>query len=230
VEALSCVVRLIQAHWDWMHARLPSRDLPLSPLEAPTAAGAGTSTPTGGPSRAGTPPPPGEEAAAAAAADPAAAAAAAAALRREPSAVSSSASSTTGVPAVPFAAPAQKIRSSVNVNDLRNQKQQFQEGVALFNMKPKKGVAALQANGFVGTGAADVARFLYDTKGLKKTAVGEYLGEGETFPIQAMHAYIDLFDFTGIEFDESIRKLLGAFRLPGEAQKIDRIIEKFSER
>lgn len=37
-------------------------------------------------------------------------------------------------------------------------------------------------------------------------------------------------DFTGMVFDEAIRYFLQGFRLPGEAQKIDRMMEKFAER
>lgn len=37
-------------------------------------------------------------------------------------------------------------------------------------------------------------------------------------------------DFTGMVFDEAIRHFLQGFRLPGEAQKIDRMMEKFAER
>lgn len=33
----------------------------------------------------------------------------------------------------------------------------------------------------------------------------------------------------GQAIDQALRKLLGGFRLPGEAQKIDRIMEKFAE-
>ena len=33
-----------------------------------------------------------------------------------------------------------------------------------------------------------------------------------------------------MEFDEAIRHFLSGFRLPGEAQKIDRMMEKFAER
>ncbi|RWW71365.1 hypothetical protein BHE74_00020898 [Ensete ventricosum] len=36
--------------------------------------------------------------------------------------------------------------------------------------------------------------------------------------------------FSGLEFDTAIREFLKGFRLPGEAQKIDRIMEKFAER
>lgn len=45
-----------------------------------------------------------------------------------------------------------------------------------------------------------------------------------------MHAYIDAMDFTGHKFDDAIRMFLLDFRLPGEAQKIDRLMEKFAER
>lgn len=45
-----------------------------------------------------------------------------------------------------------------------------------------------------------------------------------------MYAYIDQMDFNGMEFVASLRYLLLEFRLPGEAQKIDRIMEKFAGR
>ena len=45
-----------------------------------------------------------------------------------------------------------------------------------------------------------------------------------------MHAYIDALDFTGLELDEALRLCISRFRIPGEAQKIDRIMEKFAER
>ena len=45
-----------------------------------------------------------------------------------------------------------------------------------------------------------------------------------------MYAYIDQMDFGGVEFVAALRQLLGKFRLPGEAQKIDRLMEKFAGR
>ena len=40
-------------------------------------------------------------------------------------------------------------------------------------------------------------------------------------------SYVSHMDFTGLTFDEAIREYLceGGFRLPGEAQKIDRLLE-----
>ena len=45
-----------------------------------------------------------------------------------------------------------------------------------------------------------------------------------------MHAFVDQLDFTNIEFVDAMRLFLQAFRLPGEAQKIDRFMLKFAER
>ena len=45
-----------------------------------------------------------------------------------------------------------------------------------------------------------------------------------------MHAFVDQLDFTNIDFVDAMRLFLQAFRLPGEAQKIDRFMLKFAER
>jgi Sec7-like guanine-nucleotide exchange factor len=45
-----------------------------------------------------------------------------------------------------------------------------------------------------------------------------------------MHAFIDMMDFSNMKFTEAMRTFLQAFRLPGEAQKIDRFMLKFAER
>ena len=45
-----------------------------------------------------------------------------------------------------------------------------------------------------------------------------------------MYAYVDQIDFGGMDFVSALRHLLSKFRLPGEAQKIDRIMEKFAGR
>jgi brefeldin A-inhibited guanine nucleotide-exchange protein len=45
-----------------------------------------------------------------------------------------------------------------------------------------------------------------------------------------MHAFVDYLDFKNLPFVDALRALLQAFRLPGEAQKIDRYMLKFAER
>ena len=45
-----------------------------------------------------------------------------------------------------------------------------------------------------------------------------------------MHAFVDQLDFTNLGFVDALRQFLQSFRLPGEAQKIDRFMLKFAER
>ena len=48
--------------------------------------------------------------------------------------------------------------------------------------------------------------------------------------IAIMHAFVDLMDFSNLAFVDALRMFLQSFRLPGEAQKIDRFMLKFAER
>ena len=48
--------------------------------------------------------------------------------------------------------------------------------------------------------------------------------------VAIMHAFVDCLDFRNLEFIDALRLFLQAFRLPGEAQKIDRFMLKFAER
>jgi brefeldin A-inhibited guanine nucleotide-exchange protein len=45
-----------------------------------------------------------------------------------------------------------------------------------------------------------------------------------------MCAYVDLMDFHGRDIVSALRNFLEGYRLPGEAQKIDRLMEKFAAR
>ncbi|MCO5583638.1 hypothetical protein L7F22_037551 [Adiantum nelumboides] len=112
----------------------------------------------------------------------------------------------------------------------RAYKLELQEGISLFNKKPRKGIDFLVKANKVGDSPEELCIFLKNTSGLDKGMIGDYLGENEELSLRVMHAYVDSFNFQGMEFDDAIRTLLLGFRLPGEAQKIDRIMEKFAER
>ena len=104
-------------------------------------------------------------------------------------------------------------------------------GIRLFNFKPKRGVKALQGDGFIKSSSPeDIAAFILQTDALDKGMVGEYLGEGEPQNVAIMHAFVDSMDFNRRRFVDALRQFLQSFRLPGEAQKIDRFMLKFAER
>ncbi|KAJ7001931.1 brefeldin A-inhibited guanine nucleotide-exchange protein 1-like isoform X1 [Populus alba x Populus x berolinensis] len=112
----------------------------------------------------------------------------------------------------------------------RAYKIELQKGISIFNRKPSKGIEFLINAKKVGGSPEEVAAFLKNTTGLNETVIGDYLGERDEFCLRVMHAYVDSFNFKVMGFGEAIRFFLRGFRLPGEAQKIDRIMEKFAER
>jgi Sec7-like guanine-nucleotide exchange factor len=50
----------------------------------------------------------------------------------------------------------------------------------------------------------------------------------DEFCSKVLTIYVSGFDLVGLGFDDALRKFLAAFRLPGEAQKIDRIMHAFA--
>ncbi|OBZ76081.1 Protein transport protein sec71 [Grifola frondosa] len=105
------------------------------------------------------------------------------------------------------------------------------EGIKKFNFKPKRGIQFFLETGFISSNSPeDIARFLLETDGLGKAAIGEYMGEGDEQNIAIMHAFVDMLDLSDLPFVNALRLFLQAFRLPGEAQKIDRYMLKFAER
>ena len=110
-------------------------------------------------------------------------------------------------------------------------KSSLREGVAMFNHDPVKGLRAMIDAGVVQDDPEAIAAFLIDSKNvLDAEAVGELLGHHADRSINVMQSYVRGFNFSGMTVDEALRTLLKGFRLPGEAQKIDRIMERFAEK
>ncbi|XP_017770419.1 PREDICTED: cytohesin-1 isoform X2 [Nicrophorus vespilloides] len=99
-----------------------------------------------------------------------------------------------------------------------------------FNMDPKKGIEYLIENGLLQETPESVAQFLHKGEGLNKTAIGDYLGEKNDFNENVLKAFVELHDFTDLILVQALRQFLWSFRLPGEAQKIDRMMECFAKR
>lgn len=135
----------------------------------------------------------------------------------------------------------------------------FLSSLHSFNKKPKRGIQYLQDQGMLGATAEDIAQFLHQEDRLDtvrdytslnyttlcsqaikafrlliplhpQTQVGEFLGENIKFNKEVMYCYVDQLDFCGRDFVSALRAFLEGFRLPGEAQKIDRLMEKFAAR
>ncbi|KAJ6665619.1 hypothetical protein lerEdw1_001989 [Lerista edwardsae] len=113
---------------------------------------------------------------------------------------------------------------------IKQQKEIIEHGIELFNKKSKRGLQYLQEQGMLGVSVEDIAQFLHQEERLCSSQVGEYLGDSNKFNKEVMYAYVDQLDFCGKDFVSALRIFLEGFRLPGEAQKIDRLMEKFAAR
>jgi Sec7-like guanine-nucleotide exchange factor len=157
-----------------------------------------------------------------------------------------------GEPAAVVASTEPVTNVAERINDAfemkRNAEQNFEIGAVKFTLSLKGGLNYFFENGLVQRRARDVALFFLQHKEkLDKTQMGEALGRepdaalvkekgldpeegGPGFWTLLLHHYVDSLNFTDMVFDDAIRLFLSGFRLPGEAQKIDRIMEKFAEK
>ncbi|KAK6201186.1 GDP/GTP exchange factor for ARF [Scheffersomyces amazonensis] len=113
----------------------------------------------------------------------------------------------------------------------RTKKTTFIKCTELLNEKPKKGLKALQDGGFIKSSedAEEIAKFFFTKAGrLNKKVLGEFLAKPDN--IELLKHFMNLFDFDGLRVDEALRLLLKSFRLPGEAQQIERVVETFAEK
>jgi len=105
------------------------------------------------------------------------------------------------------------------------------KGIHKFNMKPKDGLKFFYANKFIEEDSPeDHARFFVETDRLSKTEIGDFLGGNSPLNKAVLDALVSRDSFADLELDVGLRKFLANFRLPGEAQKIDRMMEKFAEK
>ncbi|XP_051531167.1 IQ motif and SEC7 domain-containing protein 1-like isoform X2 [Myxocyprinus asiaticus] len=110
-------------------------------------------------------------------------------------------------------------------------KRHYRIGLNLFNKKPEKGTQYLIERGFVPDTPVGVAHFLLQRKGLSRQMIGEFLGNRQKqFNRDVLDCVVDEMDFSGMELDEALRKFQAHIRVQGEAQKVERLIEAYSQR
>ncbi|EGR32576.1 hypothetical protein IMG5_076790 [Ichthyophthirius multifiliis] len=75
----------------------------------------------------------------------------------------------------------------------------------------------------------DIAYMLLTTEGINKQQLGQYFGKNNEKNQLILEAFCSLLDFRELKFDQAIRMFLSRFKLPGESQQIDRIVQKFTK-
>ncbi|XP_057559879.1 IQ motif and SEC7 domain-containing protein 3 isoform X2 [Hippopotamus amphibius kiboko] len=125
--------------------------------------------------------------------------------------------------------PASCKSPTLSTDTLR--KRLYRIGLNLFNINPDKGIQFLISRGFIPDTPIGVAHFLLQRKGLSRQMIGEFLGNSKKqFNHDVLDCVVDEMDFSAMELDEALRKFQAHIRVQGEAQKVERLIEAFSQR
>ncbi|XP_051524319.1 IQ motif and SEC7 domain-containing protein 2-like isoform X2 [Myxocyprinus asiaticus] len=111
------------------------------------------------------------------------------------------------------------------------QRRQYRIGLNQFNKKPEKGIQYLIERGFVSDTPVGIARFILERKGLSRQMIGEFLGNRQKqFNKDVLDCVLDEMDFSGMDLDDALRKFQAQIKVQGEAQKVERLVEAFSQR
>ncbi|KAL6974246.1 hypothetical protein U1Q18_028426 [Sarracenia purpurea var. burkii] len=111
-------------------------------------------------------------------------------------------------------------------------KRRLMIGADHFNRDPKIGLEFLQGTHLLPNqlDPQSVACFFTYTAGLDKNLVEDFLGNHDEFCVQVLNEFAGTFDFQDMNLDTALQLFLETFGLPGESQKIQRVLESFSER
>lgn len=74
----------------------------------------------------------------------------------------------------------------------------------------------------------EMAKLLFISPGISKDSLGEFFAKNDEVHKQILQNYINLFDFSDLTIDQSIRLFLSSFRIVGEGQIVDRLLDMFS--
>ncbi|XP_045067542.1 Golgi-specific brefeldin A-resistance guanine nucleotide exchange factor 1 isoform X3 [Coregonus clupeaformis] len=121
------------------------------------------------------------------------------------------------------------LPDSQELLDIRNKKKLLNCGTEQFNQKPKKGIQFLQEKGLLSSPMDnnEVAQWLRENPRLDKKQIGEFISDRKH--MELLDSFVNTFTFQGLRIDEALRLYLEAFRLPGEAPVIHRLLETFTD-
>lgn len=113
--------------------------------------------------------------------------------------------------------------------EIKSKKKLLITGTEQFNQKPRKGIQFLQEKNLLAIPMDnnEVAQWLRENPRLDKKMIGEFVSDRKN--IDLLESFVGTFNFQGLRLDEALRLYLEAFRLPGEAPVIQRLLEAFTE-
>lgn len=93
----------------------------------------------------------------------------------------------------------------------------------LFSTNPTEAISSIIQTEIIDNSPSAIARFLFDHReNLNPVTCGEYLASKDQKEI--LDNFVGCIDFDGLDFEMSLRRLMRSMSMPGESQKIDRVM------
>ncbi|KAL3128636.1 sec7 domain-containing protein [Cryptosporidium hominis] len=122
------------------------------------------------------------------------------------------------------------INLEVDLLKQRRFKNEISRCCEKFNSDPSNFLDTLK-NSFLFSSSPspmDLAKFFRYSQKVNVITLGEYLSKNKEWNSQVRVAYLSTFSFNKKSIISSLREVLATFKLPGESQQIERIMESFS--
>lgn len=116
-----------------------------------------------------------------------------------------------------------------DLSAILDKKKQIDEAVHRFNIGKKNSLKTLQDLKIIKDDSPEaLSEFLRTDKRVSQSIIGELFGNEEEFYLATLRDYLKNLSFGGMSILQAIKHFLSLFELPGEGQKVERILELFS--
>jgi brefeldin A-inhibited guanine nucleotide-exchange protein len=117
------------------------------------------------------------------------------------------------------------------ITDVLHKKKLIDDAITKFNSGKKGGLKLLQDLKVIRDESPDaLAEFLKNDKRVSHFMIGEIFGQEEEFYLKVLESYLNSINYAGTEILPALKHFLSLFELPGEGQKVERILEAFSKK
>lgn len=115
------------------------------------------------------------------------------------------------------------------IKDVIQKKKMIDEAFVRFNAGKKSGIKLLKDLGVIKEGPENMAKFLKEDKRVSPFMIGEIFGGDDDFNLKVLETYLESLNLKDLSVLESLKYYLSLFELPGESQKVERILEAFAK-
>ena len=117
---------------------------------------------------------------------------------------------------------------SKGITEVLHKKRLIDDAMIKFNSGKRGSLKMLQELGVIkGESPEALAEFLRTDKRVSAGIIGELFGNEEDFYLKVLDSYLNSMNFVGQDILQALKHFMTLFEMPGEGQKVERILENF---